>query len=31
LKRTVEKFEASHPELTAFVTEYSAVLSGLGI
>jgi prefoldin subunit 5 len=31
LKRSVEKFEASHPDLTAFVTEYSAVLSGLGI
>jgi prefoldin subunit 5 len=31
LRQTVEKFEASHPELTAFVTEYSAVLSGLGI
>jgi prefoldin subunit 5 len=31
LKQSVEKFEASHPELTAFVTEYSAVLSGLGI
>ena len=31
LKQTVEKFEASHPDLTAFVTEYSAVLSGLGI
>src|SRR4051794_30615458 len=31
LKQTVEKFEASHPKLTAFVTEYSAVLSGLGI
>ena len=31
LKQTVEKFEASHPELTAFVTEYSAVLSGMGI
>ena len=30
LKQTVEKFEASHPKLTAFVTEYSAVLSGLG-
>jgi ABC-type transporter Mla subunit MlaD len=30
LKQTVEKFEASHPQLTAFVTEYSAVLSGLG-
>lgn len=31
LKRSVEKFEASHPDLTAFVSEYSAVLSGLGI
>ena len=31
LKQTVEKFEASHPQLTTFVTEYSAVLSGLGI
>jgi prefoldin subunit 5 len=31
LKQAVEKFEASHPELTVFVTEYSAVLSGLGI
>jgi seryl-tRNA synthetase len=31
LRQTVEKFEASHPKLTAFVTEYSAVLSGLGI
>ena len=31
LKQTVEKFEASHPQLTSFVTEYSAVLSGLGI
>ena len=31
LKQTVKKFEASHPQLTAFVTEYSAVLSGLGI
>jgi prefoldin subunit 5 len=30
LKQTVEKFEASHPQMTAFVTEYSAVLSGLG-
>src|ERR1044071_4260214 len=29
LKQTVEKFEASHPQLTAFVTEYSAVLSGM--
>ena len=31
LRQSVQKFEASHPELTAFVTEYSAVLSGLGI
>ena len=31
LKQSVEKFEASHPQLTSFVTEYSAVLSGLGI
>jgi ABC-type transporter Mla subunit MlaD len=31
LKQSVEKFEASHPQLTAFVTEYSAVLSGMGI
>jgi hypothetical protein len=31
LKRAVEKFEASHPELVASVTEYSAVLSGWGI
>jgi|GEM_PF-1309746 len=31
LKQTVEKFEASHPQLTTFVTEYSAVLSGMGI
>ena len=31
LNQSVEKFEASHPQLTAFVTEYSAVLSGLGI
>ena len=31
LKQSVEKFEASHPQLTTFVTEYSAVLSGLGI
>ena len=30
LKQTVERFEASHPQLSAFVTEYSAVLSGLG-
>ena len=31
LRRSVERFEASHPQLTAFVTEYSAVLSALGI
>src|SRR5204863_9107580 len=31
LKQSVEKFEASHPQLTAFVTEYSAALSGMGI
>ena len=31
LKRSVENFEASHPELVAFVTEYSALLSALGI
>jgi len=31
LKQSVEKFEASHPQLTSFVTEYSAVLSGMGI
>ena len=30
LRQSVEKFEASHPQMTAFVTEYSAVLSGLG-
>ena len=30
LKGSVEKFEASHPQLTAFVTEYSAALSNLG-
>jgi prefoldin subunit 5 len=30
LKQSVEKFEASHPQLTSFVTEYSAVLSNLG-
>src|ERR1044071_5434749 len=26
LKQSVEKFEASHPQLTTFVTEYSAAL-----
>jgi prefoldin subunit 5 len=31
LKQSVEYFEASHPQLTAFVTEYSALLSALGI
>ena len=31
LKRSVENFEASHPELVAFVTEYSGFLSALGI
>jgi len=31
LRQSVEKFEASHPQLTSFVTEYSAVLSSLGI
>jgi prefoldin subunit 5 len=31
LKQSVEKFEASHPQLTTFVTEYSAALSNLGI
>ena len=31
LKQSVENFETSHPELTAFVTKYSTVLSALGI
>ncbi len=31
LKQSVDNFETSHPELTAFVTKYSAVLSALGI
>ena len=31
LQRSVKKFEASHPDLVAFVTEYSAFLSALGI
>jgi prefoldin subunit 5 len=30
LKQSVQKFEASHPQLTSFVTEYSAALSNLG-
>src|SRR5438067_10077431 len=29
--QSVEKFEASHPQLTSFVSNYSAVLSGMGI
>jgi ABC-type transporter Mla subunit MlaD len=31
LKRSAEKFEASHPDLVAFVTEYTGFLSALGI
>ena len=31
LKNSVENFEASHPQLVALVTEYSAFLSALGI
>ena len=31
LKQSVERFEASHPDLVSFVTEYSALLSALGI
>jgi prefoldin subunit 5 len=31
LRESVQNFEATHPELTAFVTKYSAVLSALGI
>ena len=31
LKHSVETFEASHPQLAGFVTEYSALLSALGI
>ena len=31
LKQSVENFEASHPQLAAFVTQYSTVLSALGI
>jgi prefoldin subunit 5 len=30
LKQSVEKFEASHPELFASVTRYSTLLSALG-
>jgi prefoldin subunit 5 len=31
LRQSVEKFEASHPDLTAFISEYSALLSSYGI
>src|SRR5881398_2847720 len=31
LKQSVENLEASHPQLAAFVTQYSTVLSALGI
>jgi non-homologous end joining protein Ku len=31
LKQSVENFEASHPQLVALVTEYSAFLSAVGI
>ena len=31
LKQSVENFEASHPQLAAFVTQYSTVLSASGI
>jgi hypothetical protein len=31
LRQSVEKYEASHPELVASVTKYSALLSALGI
>jgi ABC-type transporter Mla subunit MlaD len=31
LEQSVGKFEASHPELVALVTEYTAFLSALGI
>ena len=31
LKHSVEGFEASHPELVAFVAEYAAFLSNLGL
>jgi|SRR4051812_34594118 hypothetical protein len=30
LKQSVQKFEASHPDLTAFVSEYSTLLSSYG-
>ena len=31
LKQSVEQFEASHPDVTAFVTEYSALLAEMGL
>jgi prefoldin subunit 5 len=31
LKQSVQNFEASHPELVALVTEYSAFLAAVGI
>ena len=31
LKQSVEKFEASHPQLAAFVSRYSTLLSAMGI
>jgi ABC-type transporter Mla subunit MlaD len=31
LKESAQNFEASHPRFAAFVTEYSTVLSALGI
>ena len=31
LKQSVQRFEASHPHLAAFVNQYSTVLSALGI
>ena len=31
LKESVERFEASHPHLAAFVNQYSTLLSALGI
>jgi predicted amino acid-binding ACT domain protein len=31
LKQSVERFEASHPDLVEFATEYSALLAEMGI
>jgi hypothetical protein len=31
LKQSVQSFEASHPQLAAFVNQYSTLLSALGI